>query len=349
METKVLQPTDEAIAEAAAIIREGGLVAFPTETVYGLGANALDGGAVRRIFEVKGRPGDNPLIAHVASPEAAEALCHVDERAKALMRAFWPGPLTLLLPKKPVVPPETNAGLASVAVRMPSHPAARAFLAACGVPVAAPSANLSGRPSPTTAQHVLTDLNGQIPLILDGGPCEVGLESTVLDLTAEPPAIVRPGGVTREMLLLVLPRVNVAPSVMRPLAKGEKPVSPGMAYRHYAPRGELTLVRGEPEAVRETCLRLYREAEAQGKKACVLTLAEHAPGYAGCRTRPVGSLAHPETVAHELFSALRDMDDEGVGIILCEAVDTGGIGLAIMNRLYRAAAFRVVETRPDRP
>ncbi len=169
---------------------------------------------------------------------------------------------------------------------MPSHPAARAFLAACGVPVAAPSANLSGEPSPTTAQHVLTDLNGQIPLILDGGPCEVGLESTVLDLTAEPPAIVRPGGVTREMLLLVLPRVNVAPSVMRPLAKGEKPVSPGMAYRHYAPRGELTLVRGEPEAVRETCLRLYREAEAQGKKACVLTLAEHARGMPGAAPGP---------------------------------------------------------------
>jgi len=343
METKVLQPTPEAVAEAARLIEAGALVAFPTETVYGLGADALNAEAVGKIFAAKGRPNDNPLIVHVKSPEAAKPLCRVDERAERLMRRFWPGPLTLLLPKKPVIPDETNAGLPSVAVRMPRHPAALALLAACGVPIAAPSANLSGRPSPTTARHVLDDMDGRIPLILDGGPCEVGLESTVLDMTAEPPAIVRPGGVTREMLAAVLPAVAVAGSVMRPLARGEKAVSPGMMYRHYAPKGQMTLVRGAPENVRETCLRLYREARTRGEKARVLAPAEHAPWYEGCEALAVGSLARPETVAHELFAALRRMDDEGVAIIVCEAVEPEGIGLAILNRLYRAAAFRVLE------
>ncbi len=344
MQTRVLEPTPEAVAEAARLLENGELVAFPTETVYGLGANALDGTAVRRIFEAKGRPNDNPLIVHVKSPEAAEPFCFVDARASRLMEAFWPGPLTLLLPKKPVIPAETNAGLPSVAVRMPSHPAARALLTACAVPVAAPSANLSGRPSPTTARHVLNDMDGKIPLILDGGPCEVGLESTVLDATAETPVIVRPGGVTREMLLTVLPEVAVAASVLRPLAKGEKAVSPGMMYRHYAPKGKLTLVRGAPDNVREACLRLYRDAVADGEKARVLAPAEHSAWYAGCETLAVGSLAEPETVARELFAALRRMDDEDVAVIVCEAVEPKGIGLAILNRLYRAAAFRVLET-----
>ncbi|MCE5342371.1 MAG: threonylcarbamoyl-AMP synthase [Eubacteriales bacterium] len=343
METRVLAPTEAAIAEAARIIRGGGLVAFPTETVYGLGADALNGNAVQKIFEAKGRPGDNPLIVHVATPEAAQPLCYIDERAQTLMRAFWPGPLTLLLPKKLVIPSQTNAGLPSVAVRMPNHPVALALLRACGVPVAAPSANVSGRPSPTTAGHVLQDMDGRIPLILDGGPCAVGLESTVLDMTAETPVIVRPGGVTREMLLAVLPRVDVAASVLRPLAEGEKAVSPGMMYRHYAPKGALTLVMGKPDDVRATCLKLYREAMESQEKACILTHSEHALWYEGCDTLSIGSLAQPETVARELFSALRAMDDRQVRVILCEAVDTDGIGLAIMNRLYRAAAFCVLE------
>ena len=343
METKLSEPTPQALKEAADLIRSGELVAFPTETVYGLGANALDAVAVAKIFVAKGRPNDNPLIVHVPSPEAAEPLCYVDARAQSLMQAFWPGPLTLLMPKKPVIPEATNAGLPSVAIRLPSHPVAQAFLRACGVPVAAPSANLSGRPSPTTAQHVLQDLNGRVPLILDGGPCEVGLESTVLDLTTEVPTIVRPGGVTKEMLLKLLPEVNVAPSVMRPLAKGEKAVSPGMMYRHYAPKGQLTLVKGAPENVRTACLRLYREAEARGEKACILSMREHEAWYEGCDTQPIGSLAQPETVAHTLFSALRRMDEQNVQTILCEAVDTRGIGLAIMNRMCRAAAFHVME------
>ena len=242
-----------------------------------------------------------------------------------------------------MIPAVTNAGLPSVAVRMPAHPAALSLLTACGVPVAAPSANTSGRPSPTTARHVLEDLGGKIPLIIDGGPCEVGLESTVLDMTAPAPTIVRPGGVTPEMLRRILPGVAVADSVMRPLRADEKAVSPGMMYRHYAPRGQLTLVRGEAGAVRAACRKRYAEAVAAGKSARVLAFAENAAGYAGCETLTIGSLAQPETIARELFSALRRMDAEDVEVILCEAVATEGIGLAIMNRMCRAAAFRVLD------
>ena len=343
METRVLKPTADTIAEAAEMLGRGELVAFPTETVYGLGANALDPEAVPKIYQAKGRPSDNPLIVHVGSFEAVEPLCYMDERARKLMEAFWPGPLTLLLPKKPVIPAVTNAGLASVAIRMPSHQVALALLRACGVPVAAPSANTSGRPSPTTAQHVLNDLRGRVGLILDGGPCDVGLESTVLDLTAKVPTIVRPGGVTAEMLLAALPEVNVADSVMRPLREGETAVSPGMMYRHYAPRGQLTLVKGEPATVRDACHALYRQAVAEGKKARVLAFEEHAASYADCETLTIGSLNRPESIARELFAALRRMDDEGVEAMFCEAVETKGIGLAIMNRMCRAAAFHVLE------
>ena len=330
--------------QAAKLIQNGEVVAFPTETVYGLGANGLCGEAVAKIFAAKGRPADNPLIEHVSKKSDVRRLwMRTPKFAQILMDTFWPGPLTLIAQKSDCVPDEVTAGLNTVAVRMPLNKTARALISKAGVPIAAPSANRSGRPSPTTAQHVLDDMDGRIPLILDGGPCEVGLESTVLDMTAEPPAIVRPGGVTREMLAAVLPAVAVAGSVMRPLARGEKAVSPGMMYRHYAPKGQMTLVRGAPENVRETCLRLYREARTRGEKARVLAPAEHAPWYEGCEALAVGSLARPETVAHELFAALRRMDDEGVAIIVCEAVEPEGIGLAILNRLYRAAAFRVLE------
>jgi L-threonylcarbamoyladenylate synthase len=303
----------------------------------------LDAAAVRGIFAAKGRPADNPLIVHIASPEAAEPLAQVDARARALMAAFWPGPLTLLLPKKPVIPAETNAGLDSVALRMPSHPVALALLTACGVPVAAPSANRSGRPSPTTAAHALDDLNGRVPIILDGDACEVGLESTVLDLAGGAPTIVRPGGITREMLAAHLPDVRVAGSVMRPLREGEAAVSPGMMYRHYAPKGQLTLVRGEAAAVAAACGRLYREALAAGQTAHILSFAENAASYGGLAVSVIGSLKQPETIARALFAALRRMDDEHVDVILCEAVPTEGIGLAIMNRICRAAAFRVLD------
>jgi L-threonylcarbamoyladenylate synthase len=343
LHTKISLPTEEAIALAAQLIQSGELVAFPTETVYGLGANALDAQAVGKIFLAKNRPADNPLIVHVAAPEAAEELCYVTPEARALMRRFWPGPLTLLLQKKPFIPAVTNAGLQSVAVRMPDHPVALKFLKACGLPVAAPSANLSGRPSPTTARHVLEDMDGRIPLILDGGSCRVGLESTVLDLTGTVPAIVRPGGVTREMLQSVLPDVQVSETAMRPLRGDETAVSPGMRHRHYAPEGRLTLVGGEADRVEAVCKRLYREAETRGEKACLLVAAERLAKYGGYQTYVLGSLKEPETIARSLFTALRRMDETGVREILCEAMDTDGIGLAIMNRLYRAASFRVVK------
>lgn len=346
MNTSVVLPTPANIQRAAALLRAGELVAFPTETVYGLGANALDVPAVAKIFAAKGRPADNPLIVHVATPEAAEPLCEIDSRAQALMERFWPGPLTLLLPKKSVIPSVTNAGLSSVAIRMPSHPVALALLEACQVPVAAPSANTSGRPSPTAAHHVLDDLNGKVELILDGGDCAVGLESTVLNLEGETPTIVRPGGVTQEMLQTVLGRVDVADSVMRPLRTGEKAVSPGMMYRHYAPHGQLTLVKGAPERVWQTCRTLYDDAIQAGQKVCILAYEEHAMGYGHRRTLTIGSLTSPESIAHRLFAALRQMDDEGVQVIICETVETEGIGLAIMNRMSRAAAFHVLDVGP---
>ena len=311
------------------------------ETVYGLGANALDEAAVRAIFAAKGRPADNPLIVHVPAPEDAAPLCHISPAARTLMERFCPGPLTLLMPKKPCVPDVVNAGLPSVAVRIPSHPVAQRVLRACGAPVAAPSANTSGKPSPTTALHVYHDLKGKLPLILDGGECQVGLESTVVDMTSDIPTVLRPGGITPEMLLEVLPQVRVADSVLRPLREGERALSPGMRYRHYAPGGELTLVKGSQENVRALCLRMYREAVAAGRSARILAFEEHLSDYAGAQALSIGSLEKPETVAHRLFNVLRQMDEEGVEALTCEVLPAEGIGLAIMNRLSRAAAFRI--------
>lgn len=348
MQTQILPATPEAIAQGAALLREGQLVAFPTETVYGLGANALEEQAVRGIFAAKGRPADNPLIVHVPEAAAAESLCHLTPEAHMLMEAFCPGPLTLLLPKKDRVLAVVNAGLPSVAIRIPSHPVAQALLRACGLPVAAPSANASGRPSPTAAAHVLHDLRGKLPLILDGGACAVGLESTVLDMTATPPTLLRPGAITPEMLLTVLPRVRVADSVLRPLEPGEKALSPGMLYRHYAPNAKLMLVKGRPEEVRRRCAALCREALAQGTRARILAFQEHLPLYGeGLPLVPIGSLAQPETVAQGLFQVLRQMDQEGAQLLLCEVPEAEGIGLAILNRLYRAASFCVEDA--DQP
>ncbi|MEG2207911.1 MAG: L-threonylcarbamoyladenylate synthase [Clostridia bacterium] len=343
MQTFLLQPTEENIARAAAALRAGELVGLPTETVYGLGANALDEAAVRAIFAAKGRPADNPLIVHVPNAAAAEPLCYISTQAHALMRAFCPGPLTLLMPKKPCIPEIVNAGLPSVAVRIPSHPVAQKLLRACGVPVAAPSANTSGKPSPTTAAHVLNDLAGKLEIILDGGPCTVGLESTVVDMTAEIPTVLRPGGITPAMLLTVLNEVRVADSVLRPLREGERALSPGMRYRHYAPGGQLTLVRGTQENVAWLCRRMYQQAVADGKAARVLAFEEHLPAYAGLEALSIGRLNEPETVARELFAVLREMDAEQVQVLTCEVLPPEGIGLAIMNRLSRAAAFHVAD------
>ena len=343
METLLLTPTEENLALAARALREGQLVGMPTETVYGLGADALNVEAVHAIFAAKGRPADNPLIVHVPSIEAAEPLCHIDERSRRVMEHFCPGPLTLLLPKKPVIPQVVNAGLPSVAIRIPSHPVARRLLELSGVPVAAPSANTSGKPSPTTAQHVFDDLQGKLHSIIDGGSCQVGLESTVVDMTREVPTVLRPGGITPDMLLSVLDEVAVADSVLRPLQKGEKALSPGMLYKHYAPKGTLTLVKGDAEKVQQLIRRLYAEAEADGRTVQILAFEEHLPAYEGRNVKCIGSLREPETIARQLFAVLRQADAEGIDILYSEVLPPEGVGLAVMNRLSRAAGFRTLD------
>ena len=346
MDTVILPPTPENIQAAAAELRRGQLVGMPTETVYGLGANAFDAAAVRANFAAKGRPADKPLHVPVPGPEEAEPLCQVTDTARALMAAFCPGPLTMLLHKKPCVPDVVTAGLPSVAVRMPSHPVCQQLMRACGLPIAAPSANTSGKPSPTTARHVLNDLKGKLHIILEGGACQVGLESTVLDLTSPVPTVLRPGGVTPEMLLTVLPQVQVADSVMRPLRAGEKALSPGMSYRHYAPTGKLTVVKGSQSNVEARIRALTEQAAQSGQQARILAFAEHLPAYDGLETVSIGSLAQPETAARRLFAVLRQADQDKVPVLFSEALPPEGLGLAIMNRLMRAAGF--AEINADR-
>lgn len=334
MHTELCQADDASIRCAAALLRAGELVAFPTETVYGLGADALNGEAAARIFAAKGRPADNPLIAHIAVESGLAGLIAGEPCAcaRALMRAFWPGPMTLIFPKSPRVPREVTAGLDTVAVRMPSHPVARALISAAQTPIAAPSANRSGRPSPTTAAHVLEDMEGRIPLILDGGPCEVGLESTVVDVTGARPRILRPGGVTLEMLEGVVGDVDVDEGVLHQLQAGSQARSPGMKYKHYAPKGEVTIVTG-PRAAQEIA-RLYDAADG---RAAILAFSQADYG-----ARRVYRL---KNAPGELFAALRQLDEDGMETIYAEDVPTTGVGLAVMNRLMRAAAFRVVEAQ----
>ena len=342
METLLLKPDEEALRRAGALIRAGKLVGFPTETVYGLGGDALDDQAVRDIFAAKGRPADNPLIVHISRPEQAEKLCFITPLARRLMDAFWPGPMTLLMKKKDTVPQVTTAGLPTVAVRCPDHPVALALIDAAGVPIAAPSGNLSGRPSPTTAAHMMADMDGRIPMILDGGACRVGVESTVVDATGDTPVVLRPGRITREQLAAAAGDCRVADSVMRPLKEGEAAPSPGMRHRHYAPRGAMTVVRGaDAEKVTDTLRRMYDEGAAAGETVCILCHADHMHAFAGRRVESLG--AAPEETAHVLFSALRDMDDQKITRILAEGWSEDGVGLAVMNRMARAAAFDVVD------
>lgn len=344
MNTQLLIPNDNTYLLASEILKSGGLVAFPTETVYGLGANALDRNAVLSIFSAKRRPADNPLIVHIHSRDQLEPLCQVPDRALPLMDAFWPGPLTILCQKKPVIPDVVTAGLPTVAVRMPSHPVARTMLQVCNLPIAAPSANSSGRPSPTTAAHVLEDMNGKIPLIIDGGMCDVGVESTVLDLCHGDPVVLRPGGVTREMISDVLHcEVNVAGSVLRPLRENEPALSPGMRYRHYAPRAVVTLVQGPEDRVVPLLRKLCKEQEASGKRSCVLCFSEHVSCLSDCNPHDIGSSSAPSETAHRLFDILRQLDEEGMEMVFSEVVPPEGVGLAVMNRLGRAASFRTVQ------
>lgn len=335
-----LEPDRIIIKKAAEIIKKGGLVAFPTETVYGLGADALNPKAVRRIYAAKGRPADNPLIVHVADKDQIYRLAKkLPEKAKDLIRKFFPGPLTIVLEKNEVVPDETTAGLHTVAIRMPSHRIALALIKQSGTPIAAPSANKAGRPSPTKAQHVLEDLNGEVDLIIDGGATEVGLESTVVDLTMKPPQILRPGGITVEMLREVCGPFQIHPAVSHQLSEKEAAKSPGMKYRHYAPKASLTVIVGKEDNVQEKIAELIRHFNSKGLKVGVATTTDKR-----YRTDHLENLGESkEEIAKSLFDVFRKFDKTGVDVILAEGVDEEGLGLAIMNRLMKASGYKIIE------
>lgn len=338
MKTQVLQPTHESLRLAAEIFQSGGLVGIPTETVYGLGANALDEQAALAIFAAKGRPADNPLIVHISKlDQLKDIVSNVPKRAQRLMDAFWPGPLTIIMPKGEHIPYAVTAGLETVAVRFPVHPVARKMIELAGLPIAAPSANLSGKPSPTTAQHVLDDMDGRIPLIIDGGACQVGLESTVVDATRDQIVLLRPGGVTREMLEEALgEEVLLGKGVMEPLAAGEKALSPGLLHKHYAPRAKVRVILGEDEKR----IAFILESAAKDERPCVLCLDARKDRYGDLPILSAGDTA--QEYAHNLFAALRSADELGYTDIYAEGLSLEGVGLAVMNRIERAAGFHII-------
>jgi L-threonylcarbamoyladenylate synthase len=348
MHTEVLavdpvHPDPSIIEHAAALLRAGEVVVFPTETVYGLGAAALQTGAVERIFAAKGRPFNDPLIVHIAEEDALEQLTSsIPGRAKLLARSFWPGPLTLILPRSPLVPKLVTAGLETVAVRMPRHPVALALIRAAASPIAAPSANRFMHVSPTTAQHALADLHGRVPLILDGGPCEVGVESTVLDLCSTVPTILRPGGVSLEALRALLPDVQ-PPSQLVDAVPAVALQSPGQLLTHYAPAVPLLLFDGSIESMRAAMLAELRRRVEQGERVGVLVADEDIAAFrdSGAVVRTLGNAAAPEQVAAALFASLRALEEADVMVILSRSFDEHGLGLAIHDRLLKAAGGKV--------
>ena len=333
----VSEPTDTAIDQAASIIRDGGLVAFPTETVYGLGADATDERAAAKIYAAKGRPSDNPLIIHVASPEDAERYAHTDELYYKLAEAFMPGPLTVIMPKKDIIPREVTGGLDTVAVRCPSHPIASELIRKCGVAIAAPSANLSGSPSPTLGEHVIADLNGVVDGIIDGGSCDIGLESTIVKIEKDGLVLLRPGAITADALRCVCDNVMIAPAVTEMLAENERPLSPGMKYKHYAPAVPLVLLEGERDLVM-TFLHNAQNAE----RCAVLCYHEELDELRWERLIDIGSEDDLQAQAQRLFAALRHADELDCDIIYAHLPPREGIGLALYNRLIRAAAHTVI-------
>ena len=339
MHTLYLSATEASTASTAAnIIKNGGLVAIPTETVYGLGANGLDPVAVKKIFEAKGRPQDNPLILHIADASALDTLCHhIPDSAYALAAAFWPGPLTMVLPARDIVPLSTRAGLPSVAVRCPDSDITRDIIRLSGVPVAAPSANISGKPSTTTAEHVRNDHDGRIDCIVDGGACRVGVESTIVDLTETPPRLLRPGGITPEELEAVLGEITVDKAVTQALRADEVAKAPGMKYKHYAPQCEVVIVSGSAEEA-AAYVRANRKANDR-----VLCFEEELTAFAGCDPLAYGKENDPATLSAGLFSALRILDDPAVGTVYARCPQGGGMACAVRNRLSKAAAFQIID------
>ena len=340
MNTIVFHPESDpnAVRDAAAILRRGGLLGIPTETVYGLGADALNEDAVSRIFLAKGRPQDNPLIIHVPDASWLERYCRsVPPAAYQLAERFWPGPLTMILPRRDIVPLQTTGGLETVGVRGPNHPVTLAIIEAAGVPIAAPSGNTSGRPSPTTAPHMIEDMDGRIDGIVDGGPCTVGVESTIIDLTVTPPRLLRPGGLPLESLRQVLGEVAVDKAVTGLLAAGERPRAPGMKYRHYAPHAPVTVVTGEPERSARRIQGLLSDT------AGVICFDEYAPLFPGHIIHKLGPAADKSAQARHVFDALRTFDGTDVTEIFAQCPDDGGLGLAVANRLKKAAGFHLID------
>lgn len=335
---------DNAILERAAqIIKKGGLVAFPTETVYGLGGDAFDADAARKIYAAKGRPSDNPLIVHIAHVEELKDLSdNIPKMAYVIADKFWPGPLTMIVQKNDRVPSTVTGGLDTVAVRLPSNETARRFIELSGTYIAAPSANLSGRPSPTKASHVTEDLAGRIDMIIDGGDIEIGLESTIVDLTGEVPVILRPGYVTGEMLSETVGEVRLDPALMTGVASDVKPKAPGMKYRHYAPRAEMTVIEGSREAVDNKIHELAKEASLSGQKVGIMVSDELAHDLDFAYVVKLGRHDDEEAIAKHLFDALRQFDDEQVDVIFAEAFSQEGLGRAVMNRLLKAAGQRLI-------
>ena len=334
---KVNSSSDPGVKKAAELLKKGEVVAIPTETVYGLAANAFDEKAVEKIFAAKGRPSDNPLIVHISElSQWAELVESIPENALALARAFWPGPLTIILKKSSLIPPRTSGGLDTVGVRMPLHPTARAIISAAGVPLAAPSANNSGKPSTTTAEHCLHDLDGKIPLIIDSGECSVGVESTVVTLVPKVPRVLRPGGISLEMLEDVLGKVEVDDAVLSKLADGAVAASPGMKYKHYSPNAKVSIVKGSFESFKTF-------VEAQKEKDVLALVFEGEGKKLSVPFIEYGKENDGASQARKIFSALRRVDETGAKLVYARFPEKDGVGLAVLNRLIRAAAFNIIE------
>ncbi len=348
MDTKVISINEDNIdirlmEEAGDIIRSGGLVAFPTETVYGLGGDALNPMSSRKIYAAKGRPSDNPLIVHVADMESVESIVtSVPDKARVLADKFWPGPLTIIMNKSDKVPYETTGGLDTVAIRMPVHKTALAFIRASGGYIAAPSANLSGRPSPTAVRYVKEDMSGRIEMIIDGGDVPIGLESTIIDLSGDVPMLLRPGFITLRMLEDAIGHVETDPTIMSGDCK-ERPKAPGMKYRHYAPKGDLVIVDGARDAVIDHINAHASEEAGSGGKVGIIATDETEGLYRTGTVKSVGHRQDESMIAHRLYTILREFDDEGVTKIFSESFDSDGMGQAIMNRLLKAAGHQVIK------
>ena len=349
MNTKIIKINEKDFSEnefreAAEILQKGGLVAFPTETVYGLGGDGMKEDAAKKIYKAKGRPSDNPLIIHISDLEMLNKLVkEVPETGKKLAEKFWPGPLTMIFNKKEEVPYGTTGGLDTVAVRMPSHPIALELIRTSGVSIAAPSANTSGRPSPTKASHVKDDLDGKIEMIIDGGSVGIGIESTIVDLTSEIPMILRPGYITKKMLEEVVGPVEVDKTILeRQMNPNLVPKAPGMKYKHYAPKGDLTILEGDTNAVIKEINKRVSASIMEGKTVGVIASAETKDAYKDGIIKVIGTRGNEVTIAQSLYSILREFDDLGIDVIFSESFSSGDLGQAIMNRLLKAAGYQVV-------